>query len=723
MRADALGFFWEDMPVVKPPKAEKAKRMPPERTWEDPSYLPGLEEALRFDVPQLTEYDLVTAPLDEELIFDVETYPNYFLVSFESLKTGKVMSFELSDWAPPLDRQKLKWVMENYCIVGFNSNSYDQCITTLAIEGHPVAILKAATDMLIRDEMRPADVLRKFRAKKLVTNHIDIIEVAPLRANLKIYGGRLHAPRMQDLPFPPDTVLTREQAAIVKYYNVNDLSNTLALRRALSPQIALRYELSNEYHLDLRSKSDAQIAEAVIADEIQKLNGSRPRQPEIEVGTSYHYQRPHFVNFQTELLRNMLQVVLQADFIVGEHGAVVMPKELSELEITIGQSTYRMGIGGLHSSEKQTAHRSDSNFTLRDRDATSFYPYIVLNQGLFPKHLGPNFLRVYRTLVERRIAAKAAGLKNISESLKITINGSFGKLGSKYSVLYAPDLLIQVTLTGQLSLLMLIEAMELNGIPVVSANTDGVVMKVPKTHEHIYEAVVKWWEKATDFLTEETVYSALYSRDVNNYIAVLTPDKNGVVTTKTKGAYANPWSDPSKIEPRLHKNPTNQICVEAIEKLLTVGTPLRQTIYSEKDFTKFVSIRTVKGGAARVFYPEYNPKATTEQMENFVRSLGASQVSDHMWSMGDGELGVITLQAAYKALSVPKTIEYLGKSIRWYYATGQDDIFTVYASNGNMVPKSQGSKPCLDLPDKFPSDVDYEFYVAEAEEMLGKLGY
>jgi DNA polymerase elongation subunit (family B) len=58
--------------------------------------------------------------------------------------------------------------------------------------------------------------------------------------------------------------------------------------------------------------------------------------------------------------------------------------------------------------------------------------------------------------------------------MKIAANGVFGKLGSPWSILYAPHLMVAVTLTGQLALLMLIERAERMGISVVSANTDGV---------------------------------------------------------------------------------------------------------------------------------------------------------------------------------------------------------------------------------------------------------
>src|SRR5690625_2631930 len=83
--------------------------------------------------------------------------------------------------------------------------------------------------------------------------------------------------------------------------------------------------------------------------------------------------------------------------------------------------------------------------------------------------------------------------KTQSDTLKISVNGSFGKLGSKYSALYAPDLLIQTTLTGQLALLMLIERMELAGISVRSANTDGIVCQFRRELEHEMEQVAFDW--------------------------------------------------------------------------------------------------------------------------------------------------------------------------------------------------------------------------------------
>ena len=664
-RADIAGFFWDDTPPPKPPKAEKPKRTPPERTWERPDYLPGLHDALAFRVPQFEDWELaIAAAKRERFVFDIECYCNYFLIAFTSLVSGKVIYFERTA-NHDFNRDKLQWIVNTFCLVSFNGWNYDIPILSMALAGKTNAQLKAATNEIIVNGTRPSDVLRSYKVKSIKPNHIDLIEVAPLRASLKIYGGRLHAPRMQDLPFHPETMLSPEQMAIVRWYCVNDLTNTAILHESLKEQLDLRESMGREYKMDLRSKSDAQIAEAVIAEEIERLNGARAQRPVIEPGTRYKYKTPHFIKYQSPLMNWALDVVRNANFIVSEDGNVGMPEELKALRLEMAGAVYRMGIGGLHSSEQCAAHYADANTLLIDRDVTSYYPYIILNQGLYPQHLGPNFLRVYRTLVERRIAAKHAGNKVIADSLKITINGSFGKLGSRYSVLYAPDLLIQVTVTGQLSLLMLIERLELVGINVVSANTDGIVIKCPTARQAECDAIVKQWEVDTGFETEDTQYLAVFSRDVNNYIAVKKKfDKQAkrwlyeADGCKTKGAYAKTG---------LQKNPTNQICVDAVLELLTKGTPIMTTVRSCVDVRKFVSVRTVKGGAVK-----------------------------------DGQ--------------------FLGKSIRWYYAAGEQGEI-VYADSGNKVPRSEGAKPLMDLPALFPQDIDYEWYEREAERMLYDIGY
>lgn len=732
MRNDAVGFFWDDTPPPKPEKQEKAKRTPPTPTWLSPDYLPGLDVARQFPVEIMTIEELFQAKLlSQEFLLDVEVYRNYFLAVFTNLVTGKIAFVERYE-NEVLDIQRLQWLLTTYTCVTFNGINYDLPICEMACSGCTNEQLKEASDNIIIEEMRGQDVRRKFKAKALKVDHIDLIEVAPLFGSLKAYAGRLHAKKMQDLPFHPATILTPEQRLIVRWYCVNDTNNTAILRECLNEQIELRYTLSNEYRVDLRSKSDAQIAEAVMAAELVRRTGVKPTKPKIDVGTTYRYNVPAFIRFNSPLMNWALSVVANAKFVVDYTGSIAMPEEVKELKLDIQGSVYRMGIGGLHSSESCAAHHTDKDHILFDKDVTSFYPFIILNQGLFPEHLGPIFLQVYRNIVNRRVAAKQAGNKPVAESLKIVINGSFGKFGSQYSILYAPNFLIQTTLTGQLSILMLIERLEMAGIHVVSANTDGIVIKCRRDMQHIMDAIVAQWERDTNFNTEETRYLALYSRDVNNYIAIKqTEVKNpdGSISwiekpdgTKCKGAYANPWAKKPSTE-RLHKNPTTTICVEAVEKFLTEGVPIDHTIRQSTDIRKFVSVRSVKGGAVKVW--EKLPPPPHQSEEELIRMAGFRECAKDAWIKGDetaryARYGKDAYRLAVDMLSKDGPTDYLGKTVRWYYSKNAPGEM-VYAKSGNKVPRSDGAMPCMVLPDTFPDDIDYDWYISESVKILQQI--
>jgi len=677
MRADALGFFWEDRPVVRIAKPPPPKRTPPEPFWLRDDYLPGLAEALQPPVHHMSDDELFQAMLNrEELIFDSEVYPNYFCLCFMSSQTGHVYVFETTGALTDTQSAKVCWILENFLCIGFNSLKFDLTIIAIAMAGHTTEQLYDAAQMLIVEELQPYIVRRRYKVKELRNlNHIDLIEVAPLFASLKIYGGRLHTPKMQNLPFPPGTVLTSEKMAITRWYCINDLHNTAYLREALRDQINLRYTISQETGIDLRSKSDAQIAEAVIGAELKRLTGEQSlKPPDIIPGTVYKYRAPNFIKFQSETMKWALDLVERIDFVVTDEGNIGLPPELKECKIPLGHSTYTLRIGGLHSCEKKAVHIAGNGWNLFDRDVSSFYPYLIINQGLYPRQLGPTFLQVYQAIVERRIAAKRAKDKVTAEALKITINGAYGKLGSQFSIFYAPDLLIQTTITGQLVLLMLIERLEMAGIAVVSANTDGIVIKCHDSQIDTYNAIIKQWEHETKFETEETRYLKYYARDVNNYIAF---KEDG--TTKGKGAFFNPWHNPTNDTKiaifRLHKNPTASICVEAAEALISKGVPMDVTIRNCQDIRKFVRVYTVNGEAVKINSAE-NP------LEN----------------------------------------EYLGKAVRWYYGTGETKEL-VSAKTGNKVSLSDGAIPVQILPASLPDNIDYDRYVKDTEKVLRQLGY
>ncbi len=100
-------------------------------------------------------------------------------------------------------------------------------------------------------------------------------------------------------------------------------------------------------------------------------------------------------------------------------------------------------------------------------------------------------------------------------------------MGNEYHWLYDLKALYETTLNGQLFLLMLIETLELNDIPVFYANTDGVNAMVPEDKIELYEEICSNWEEYTGFDLDLVDYDKCIIRDVNNYIWVPSnKDKN-----------------------------------------------------------------------------------------------------------------------------------------------------------------------------------------------------
>ena len=590
------------------------------------------------------------------VVLDCEVYPNYFLAAFKNIDNGNVITIEsrgADKSLTPEATKKLRSIMHKRTTFGFNSNKYDMPIILFALKGKTCREIHKLSDFIIGENSAPWMTLKRFDLiQPSAMSHFDISDPAPgVMVSLKLYGGRLNSKRLQDLPISPGTMLSEQEMDETLDYCINDLNTTIDLYRKVEDRIQLRYDMSKQYDQDLRSKSDAQIAEVVIKSVLtKKFPNKRIKRPVIKSSTTFKYDIPSYIKFEGKQLKDALEVIRHHEFELDGKGSIKLPKELKSMKIELGESKYQLGIGGIHSTEKKQAIISLEDQILCDRDVASYYPAIILNLKLYPKHLGPAFLDIYQDIVDERLKAKKSGNTLVNQSLKIVINGSFGKLGSKWSILYSPDLMMAVTITGQLALLMLIERLENAGISVISANTDGFVSIMDKSLYETYDDICFQWELDTAFELEETRYKALYSRDINNYVAITEYGAKG------KGIF--------NIN-QIAKNPAAAICIQSVMDYLTKGADIEATIRDCKDITQFLTVRSVTGGA--------------------------------IWRD-----------------------QYLGRVVRWIYSTDGEKI--TYKKNGNKVPKSDGSRPVMEL-DGMVDDIDYDRYIQEAYDILKDIGH
>lgn len=633
-------------------------------------------------MPRDTVFDFLVEKTESSC--DTECFPNYWCIGFEDIETGRVEIFDHYA-GHPLDRDAVRRILKRVRFYTFNGKTYDIPMICLAMQGADNATLKRCNDDMIVRRIPQYKILEKYNITiPSWLDHIDLFDVSPgVRLSLKKYGARMNMQRLAETPIPFDQPLKRGDIPKVHGYLRNDLATTSEMKRRLPDELNLRTSISQEYQLDVRSKSDAQIAEALITAEVTNKTGSRPPKPVVKT-FSFKYEAPDFIEYETPLMRRVLDVVTSARFFVDaqddndrkNYGVVRLPKDIKELKIRIGDTDYKMGIGGLHSQEKCRSFTADEDTIIEDVDVRAYYPWLMIACGYVPAALGNNFLGVFTKFVKLRDSykikaamlekagetEKALVYKRYSDSFKIVNNGTFGKTGSPYSVLYSPRLLIGTTITGQLSLLMLIERLDLAGFNVISANTDGIVTVIPKKRYGEFKTIVFDWECDTHLTTEAVRYAGVFSRDVNSYIA-LPHDfaTNPKAKVKRKGLFA-------KAGLQEKHDPTFDICSTAVVDYLTKNADIEKTIRACADITQF---------------------------------LGVKQIGKQT---GGGF----------------KNGEFLGHMVRWYMGEGETGFIT--KGNGARVAGTTGAVVCMDLPDEFPDDIDYHWYIREAYGRLNSIG-
>jgi DNA polymerase type B, organellar and viral len=634
-----------------------------------------------------------------KIVFDTEIFPNYFLIMFKSIETGKVISFE-HGLGKEIDKLRLQRIItNNHTLIGFNSENFDLPLIDVFLKYQTVEDVYKACQAIIESNLKGWQVRKNRDIYATKVDSIDLIELTALRPSLKMLGVRMGHTGLENLPVEPGTVINEDQAEIIKKYCLKDLALTEKLYHKLEGAIALRENMGKTYGVELRSKSDAQLAEAIFKVEL-KREGIEARSPDFFTDI-ISFKKPDFIRFETNELNEVLDTIINGQFVTDNSGKPIPVgdnlKALFKKPIKVGDLDLQLGMGGIHSCESNIAYIADKHTRIIDRDVDSYYPSIIINQGLHPKQYGKTFNDIYQKIVTKRLKAKKE--KNTLENncLKIVINGLYGKFGSPYSIVYAPDLLLQTTLTGQLCLLMLIEKLTSAGIKVISANTDGVVSVVNKSQQKEFDEIIHDWELITNFQTSETVYSRYNARDVNNYVAVYHDGFN----YKSKGIFS-PTS--------LTKSPAGEVAYLAVINALTLGIPVDEFIRSQRDTRLFLIGARVSQGAVLHGY-ELDDRPLIERMAE----LGYVNEGKRFYR----DCKFVTQSTAEKLTKFKDLgiITDYGKIVRWYYSTDTTYNKLEHKVSGNQVAGSDGGKVLMDITD-FPKDIDYQRYIDVANKLL-----
>lgn len=524
-----------------------------------------------------------------KLAYDIECFSNFFCVNFFDGKTHT--TFRHGEFQKLLAFMKSKPIL-----IGYNSFGYDDIMLKSILKKPTITLaeLHALNKAIIGSRRLPNELFKIQYAPYPWAYSIDMYQITNKKGGLKEWECRQNHQLVVDSPVDFNAPLPEDKIGDTIRYCRNDTHATWLLAETFGEQIELRGKLIEMYDLGSRPYvlGDAGIAQMILIDKYSKRTGgwsttakkAAAQSPDNTarlwncadlVSKRANYSTTEFQDFFDTFLTSRLE---------GDStgGKWKYRDDAFKAAIQLGAKTWKVGVGGIHTEDDPGRFHATDAVAIIDLDVTSFYPSLIIEEKIYPKHIGPAFVDDYRTIRDMRLAAKEKGDKAVSEALKIVLNSTFGKFNDVYSSLRSVPCALRVTLNGQLMILMLAEALEQMGARILSGNTDGITLMWHRDRMDDLHQVKQKWERQTGHKLEEVEYTHYIRRDINNYCALKLDGK-----VKTKGAFE---------QKPIGGKTDERIVKQAAQDYLLKGIPLATTVNGSTDIRDFVYYTRTKAG-------------------------------------------------------------------------------------------------------------------------------
>jgi len=555
------------------------------------------------------------------ICYDIETMQELFLiVCMVPGKAGK--SFQVSKWKNQLD-SFVRYTEDNSDAywVGYNNLRFDSQVVEWILRNydqwHELTNLEICAKIAQKaaDTIHDAnyDVFPEYREHELSLKQIDLFKINHYdnknrMVSLKRLEFEMDLENIEEMPIHHSkTNMTKEDVDLTIDYCYNDVDATYEFYKVTmgdtdhplykgNNQIELRQDIEAEFGIPCLNYSDSKIGDEIIKKFYCQEKGIEykelPRKGFFRKNIYLKDCIAKYVIFETTELSDFLKRIKKAQ--------LGLQDDFKE-ELHFYGNVYSFMKGGLHTENAPKVFEADEEYEIIDWDVSSYYPAIIINNGRFPAHLGKEFLRGYKQMFDKRLELKPLAksdkkIKGIVGALKLAVNSVYGKSSDMLSWIFDRQLTMFTTITGELSLMMLIEQYELNGIQVISANTDGVTIRIKKDKIPLMHKLNEWWCSMTQYELERTDYSKIIFSTVNDYLAIMT---NGEI--KKKGDFLTDFE--------LHKNKSARIVPIALERYFVDGVPVEETIRAHTNLYDFC----IRQKASRSFHYEGTNRATGQK--------------------------------------------------------------------------------------------------------------
>lgn len=641
-------------------------------------------------------------------VYDIEVFQNIFHCSVKNTETNDIYKFEISERKNQL-RELVKFFKQvdkyitwgdyyttninipaNVIFCGYNNLHYDNPIINYIIEYE---------DKLMQYNI-PTICSSIFNLSKTITTSsednidawkhwkyqiwfdtFDILTMLysnKLRVGLKEIQVTMQYPNVQEFVCDWTKPLPLEDFDSMIDYNINDIESTSELLNRCKKDVDLRIAIEDEYGVRVLSKDGVNIGMKILTQKYLEKTGLtwwdiKDLRSPMSVIPLKDIILP-FIKYDSPILQRVLEDMKNQIVSPGRKGY--------ENKFVFNNLRYSVGVGGIHSVNSPEIIIPRDDEMLIDIDVASLYPSMLIEYEFYPRHLGKEFLEVYKQIKDERIEAKHNGDKVKNETLKLALNGLSGNLQNEHNFCYSPFAVMQIRINGQLLLLMLAEKLTQIGCRIVQANTDGLFVLLKKDAYSKVNSICREWEQLTKLTLEEDRFKAMYQYAINDYFAITEDNK-----VKEKGMFITTV--------KLGKGLTPKIIPKAVISFFKDGIPVEDTIKNCTDIRDF--LMSEKTG--KQWHVEY-----MNEKQQRTNRFYASTNGGYLWKWkdtGHKEGEIITY-----------TEPYVGE--RKYKASARQYQNMLTASGVTLLNKFD-DKPIEERK------INYRYYIMEAYKIIRDL--
>lgn len=534
-------------------------------------------------------------------VYDIEVFPNVFHCTVKNSETGQLYMFEISQRKNQLDElvQFFHTVNEQHnwndlytidiqlntdkMFCGYNNLHYDNAIINYIIDYYNIMKYKGyrticrsifnLSKVITTSSEDNIDAWKKWKYATYFESFdlLTMLYSNKLRVGLKEMQVTMQYKNVQEFVCDWRADLPEKEIDSMIEYNINDVNSTEELLNRCKKDVDLRIAIEDEYKVRVLSKDGVNIGMKILTQKYLEKTGQtwwdiKDLRSPMSVIPLKDIILP-FIKYDSPILQKVLSDMKQQIVSPGRKGY--------ENKFLFEGLRYSVGVGGIHSVNDPEIIIPKEDEMLIDIDVASLYPSMLIEYEFYPKHLGKEFLEVYRQIKNERIEAKHKGDKVKNETLKLALNGLSGNLQNEHNFCYSPFAVMQIRINGQLLLLMLAEKLTQIGCRIVQANTDGLFVLLKRDVYSKANNICREWEQLTKLTLEEDRFKAMYQYAINDYFAITEEGK-----VKEKGMFITTV--------KLGKGLTPKIIPKAVINFFKDGVPVEDTIKGCKDIRDFL---------------------------------------------------------------------------------------------------------------------------------------